>query len=227
MSDHFRLCRLITRSETTVGILFTSHGQPLCYTLEDGPSPDPHGKKVYARTRIPAGVYPLKAVRSGDIYDAHRRRWKHGFAVGIEDVPGYTHIRIHCGNRATDTKGCPLVGDGVLYAFGDGPRGEAPMLSASRAAYKRIYEMDGGLRYIVKHATTPHIVICDEGEWGDHRDAREELNRMKGEASRAERSLKVAATEATKVDGPPDNKTLGNIYDAMRALRRARGDLNA
>ena len=63
--------------------------------------------KVYGQTAIPEGRYPVKIT------------WSVKFQrdmVAVEDVPGFTGIRIHSGNDADDTLGCVLVGKVI-----DGP----------------------------------------------------------------------------------------------------------
>lgn len=225
MTDHCHLFRLWVRAETTIGLLTSASYEPWCFTLED--MPRPKGQKVYAKTRIWADTYPLVKVTAGDIYDAHARRWKHPFVVGIEGIDDFTLVRIHCGNKAVDTKGCPLVGDGLLYGFGPGPKGQAPMLSASRSAYKRIFEMPGGLRYIVGSTSRPHIVIHDEGEWPAKRKREVPPPSVVRRINRAEDALMrlqgmTPPGKPERIDRPVAE--IRCITTAMRALRLARGD---
>lgn len=63
--------------------------------LEDG------GEKVYGKTAIPRGLY--KVVLS---HSAHFGK----MLPEVLDVPGYSGVRIHGGNTASDTLGCILVG---------------------------------------------------------------------------------------------------------------------
>lgn len=73
-----------------------------CFTCEDE---DRHlesgGAKIYGRTAIPRGAYPLEVS-----YSHHFQRE----LPAVLDVPGYSGIRIHGGNRAEDSLGCILVG---------------------------------------------------------------------------------------------------------------------
>lgn len=96
------LNRLKSNAFATLGHLFVG-GVPFCVTLEDvvrdlGPN---GGGKIYGETAIPAGRYRVDIT------------WSVKFQremVAVEDVPGFTGIRIHSGNDADDTLGCILVG---------------------------------------------------------------------------------------------------------------------
>jgi hypothetical protein len=81
----------------TVGELFVA-GRHQCFTLEDFVR---EGEKVPGATAIPAGRYALKVNYS--------RRFNMVLPI-LQDVPGFTGIRIHAGNDAGDTEGCILVG---------------------------------------------------------------------------------------------------------------------
>jgi len=70
----------------------------LCYTLEDEKRAD--GIKVYGETCIPAGLYEIEVTMSS--------RFKREM-IAIKNVKGFEGIRIHGGNTAKDTHGCPLV----------------------------------------------------------------------------------------------------------------------
>lgn len=58
-------------------------------------------KKVKGQTAIPSGVYP--------VYITWSPKYKKPMPL-IENVKGYSGIRIHSGNSAKDTEGCLLVG---------------------------------------------------------------------------------------------------------------------
>lgn len=84
----------------TIGIL-TADGVPACYTLEDPDRSMVGLPKIKARTAIPAGQYDLAITWSP--------RFKR-MLPEIQDVSGFSGVRIHWGNRPEDTEGCLLVG---------------------------------------------------------------------------------------------------------------------
>lgn len=106
------LSRAKSNALATLGRLFVD-GDLFCVTLEDVVREDPNPAtpaneaKVYGQTAIPPGRYPIKIT------------WSVKFQremVAVEDVPGFTGIRIHSGNDADDTLGCILVGKVVKGA---------------------------------------------------------------------------------------------------------------
>ena len=50
---------------------------------------------------IPKGVYNIRPHKSP----------RYGLVLAVDDVPNRSHILIHAGNTAADTKGCILVGE--------------------------------------------------------------------------------------------------------------------
>lgn len=99
-----RLIREPTIDGSTLGVLFKD-GRFQCFTLED-PIRELAGQPVSAwkipgDTAIPAGRYRV------------RLSWSPRFSrvlPELVDVPGFTGIRMHVGNRPKDTEGCLLVG---------------------------------------------------------------------------------------------------------------------
>ncbi len=85
-------------NKTTIGKLYIN-GRFECDTLEDIIRPE--GIKVYGETAIPKGKYHLTID-----YSPHFKREM----VHVLDVPGFSGIRIHSGNKAEDTEGCILLG---------------------------------------------------------------------------------------------------------------------
>lgn len=73
-----------------------------CYTIEDKDrNLESGGEKVYGETAIPRGIYKVKLTYSP--------RFKQ-ILPEILDVPGFTGVRIHWGNKPEDTEGCIIVG---------------------------------------------------------------------------------------------------------------------
>lgn len=101
------LNRVIYTDNSTIGDLLID-GVFQCNTLEDtcrrraGPDGilQPH-EKVYGETAIPSGKYEIKMEWSN-----HFKR-KMPF---LQDVPYFSGVMIHWGNRPKDTLGCILVG---------------------------------------------------------------------------------------------------------------------
>jgi hypothetical protein len=91
-----RLIREPTRDGATMGVLFVD-GAFFCFTLED-PIRD---VKIPGDTAIPAGRYRVEVTMSP--------RFKRRLPLLI-DVPNYTGVRIHSGNRSSDSEGCILPG---------------------------------------------------------------------------------------------------------------------
>ena len=90
------LKRQPSTGECTLGELFLE-GEHECFTLEDVV----RDVKVAGETAIPAGTYEIAVTYSN--------RFKRALPLLI-NVPGFEGIRIHSGNRASDTEGCILVG---------------------------------------------------------------------------------------------------------------------
>jgi len=96
---------------STIGELYVDDRYE-CFMLEDPvrerdvdqdgdiDAADVVGFKIQDRTAIPSGRYQVILWQSP----------KFGEVLKLLDVPGYTDILAHAGNRAVDTKGCLLTG---------------------------------------------------------------------------------------------------------------------
>ncbi len=86
----------------TPGVLHLDGGH-YCYTCEDEDRFLENGvtEKVYGRTAIPRGRYRLTITWS--------ERFKR-FLPLVNDVPDFTGVRFHGGNRAEHSHGCVLGG---------------------------------------------------------------------------------------------------------------------
>jgi hypothetical protein len=102
------LKRTIPTDQTTIGELYID-GQFFCHTLEDvdrdldiiDPLPILTSRKVYGQTAIPSGRYEIAITYSNKFKS---------FLPLLLNVPAYSGVRIHPGNKAADTLGCILVG---------------------------------------------------------------------------------------------------------------------
>lgn len=109
--------RTPSTDKCTLGKLFID-GIDTCYTLEDVVREE----KIYGETAIPAGRYRVLIT--------HSNRFQRDLPL-LVDVPNFTGVRIHAGNRAEDTHGCILVGTHVS------PNGDA--ITESRAAFEVVF----------------------------------------------------------------------------------------
>lgn len=95
------LQRYLFTEDYTMGLLFID-GVYFCDTIEDKyRGQDLKKTKVMHETCIPYGVYDVKITYSP--------KYKKNMPQ-ILDVPYFTGVRIHAGNKATDISGCVCVG---------------------------------------------------------------------------------------------------------------------
>lgn len=96
----------------TIGQLFID-GQYFCDTCEDTDRgldqmmdvPEILKRKIQNETAIPTGVYTVRFTYSP--------RFKR-LMPQIENVKGFSGVRIHAGNTAKDTEGCVLLGKNTI-----------------------------------------------------------------------------------------------------------------
>lgn len=99
--------RVNSTTEATVGILRID-GVMQGFTLEDGYQE----VKIFGKTRIPAGTYPIALRTEGDMIKRYIKKFgdKHAGMLWIQDIPEFTHVYFHIGNGPDDTMGCVLIG---------------------------------------------------------------------------------------------------------------------
>jgi len=113
-----KIWRKWPKSGYTIGILYVS-GAKLCNTLEDTDrgleQKMPVGKinqlKTWGKTAIPKGTYKVILSVSPKFKDRAWAKKYGGLTPEILNVKGFSGVRIHVGNLASDTDGCPLAGD--------------------------------------------------------------------------------------------------------------------
>jgi len=112
MNLELEILRRYFKPTYTIG-RFSADGNILCDTIEDpvrelndinhdGDFNDPSEGKIYGRTAIPYGRYPV-----GFSYSQKLKR----YLPIIQNVPGFTGIRIHGLKNAEWSEGCPGVGE--------------------------------------------------------------------------------------------------------------------
>lgn len=110
--------RIFKGDKYTIGKLYVN-GIYECDTLEDtdrgltedSPLSEIQSKKVYGETAIPTGTYKIDM---NTVSPKFKNRLWAKFCGGklprLIDVPGYSGVLIHVGNKPADTLGCILVG---------------------------------------------------------------------------------------------------------------------
>ena len=116
--------RIHKEPEYTIGEM-TIDGEKSGFTLEDTVR-EVKGAligtwKIPGNTAIPSGIYPVVINMS--------QRFNRMMPL-IQNVPGFTGVRIHPGNDSADTEGCILVDS--IWGGGD-------WISGSRMAFNAIY----------------------------------------------------------------------------------------
>ncbi|WP_372621067.1 DUF5675 family protein [Falsiroseomonas sp.] len=122
------LRRFAAVGDATIGTL-TIGGEYTCFTLEDVI----RDKKIYGKTAIPAGSYPVILCESPRFSNKYEKQGLGRIVPLLDGVPGYTGVRIHVGNVAEHTHGCLLVGD-----YWDK---KSAKIGGSVAAFKRLMKV--------------------------------------------------------------------------------------
>lgn len=110
-----QLKRKIFTDDSTIGEL-SIDGVFVCYTLED----KVRDKKIQNVTAIPYGRY--------EVIINFSNRFQQYMPL-LLNVPNYEGVRIHSGNKSTDTEGCILVGSSKSLNF----------IGNSRATYRSLF----------------------------------------------------------------------------------------
>lgn len=123
--------RMSSQNDDTLGWMFLDN-DPECFTLED----EFRTVKVFEETRIPAGTYRITLHTAGTKHERYSGIYPamHRGMLLLNDVPNFTGVLIHIGNKEDDTAGCILVGDGLKNNVD-----RKGYLSESARAYERLY----------------------------------------------------------------------------------------
>jgi hypothetical protein len=109
------LKRKIFTDDSTIGEL-SIDGIFVCYTLED----KVRDAKIKNVTAIPYGKYEIAITFSNRFQQ---------YMPLLLNVPGFEGVRIHSGNKSTETEGCILVGSTRSLNF----------IGKSRVTYKTLF----------------------------------------------------------------------------------------
>lgn len=104
--------RWLTSTSTIGSLTIDGLREPAYFTLEDVVRTGP---KVPGQTAIPAGRYEVVVTVSERCKASTHALWTPSpeFLLPLlKNVPNFEGVRIHAGNRSTDTEGCILVGLG-------------------------------------------------------------------------------------------------------------------
>lgn len=112
----------------TIGQLYVNDTY-FCFVLEDVVRID--GPKIPRETAIPFGIY--------DINLEYSPRFGPD-TLTVRNVPGFTGVRIHTGNTASDTEGCLIVGYALTEQNIIKPGSTKSALSDLRALVKKALE---------------------------------------------------------------------------------------
>jgi hypothetical protein len=118
-----KLVRKLGNAGFTEGRLYID-GVFECFTVEDA---DRHlekgGVKIQNQTAIPKGIYEVVITMSN--------RFRKLMPL-LKNVPGFSGVRIHSGNKSADTEGCIIVG-AVNGSMDD------DFIGSSKVAMERLY----------------------------------------------------------------------------------------
>jgi len=104
-----------------------------CFGLED----KVRELKIKHHTAIFTGTYPVKLRKHGGHYERYQDKFPNSHKKGmleICDVPGFTDILIHIGNKDKHTSGCLLLGN-----YTTNNKLQMGQLSDSTGAYLAFY----------------------------------------------------------------------------------------
>lgn len=106
-NDVFWNKRVSNTNDSSLGILHHNN-KPIGFIIED----EPRLVKKVGETRIPSGKYKLsiqKAETPMTLKYREKYPWFHNH-IQLDNVPNFTGIYVHIGNRQTDTMGCQIIG---------------------------------------------------------------------------------------------------------------------
>ena len=137
MEKTIYLRRLFRGADSSLGALWLYDQQPECFIIED----EYREIKVAGETRIPAGRYEIKKriTESSEMTLKYREQYAFfDYHLQLQDVPGFSWIYIHAGNKESHTDGCLLVNYNAMMIEGEDAKEYVG--GRSRDAFKVIYK---------------------------------------------------------------------------------------
>ena len=103
-----------------------------CFVLED----ERRDVKVPGETCIPEGTYEVLLRAEGGLHEHYKDRFPelHQGMLWLQNVPDFTYVYLHIGNKESQTDGCPLTG-AVPVCLPDGEF----VVARSEVAYLALY----------------------------------------------------------------------------------------
>lgn len=129
---NIEVIRYSHQREDTLSLILID-GKFFCYGLED----EYRAVKVKGETRIPDGTYKVGFLKEDTpLTLKYRDRYPwFTYHLEVKNVPGFSYIYIHIGNKEADTAGCLLVGNEVnsnIDGYG--------FLKNSRVTFEKLYK---------------------------------------------------------------------------------------
>ena len=111
-----------------------------CFLLED----KIRQVKIMKQTAIPEGIFRLRLNTWGGMNKTYFPKYGsiHKGMIEIAELPTFTSVYIHIGNKIQQTAGCPLVG--LSYIKKDGDYQVLQSVDAYKQVYKKLYEVATG-----------------------------------------------------------------------------------
>lgn len=127
-----KLYRFYENKDSTAGRLEADNDH-FCFTIED----EHRDTKVNGETRIPMGRYKILFRKElSPMTQRYRDKFPwFSWHIELQDVPNFSYVYIHIGNKEDHTDACILVNDGCAIVPDSNAVGQL-----SSQAYERLYK---------------------------------------------------------------------------------------
>lgn len=128
-----KLLRFYENKESTAGRLELNN-EHFCFTIED----EHRDTKLAGETRIPMGRYRIKFNKNLTPLTKKYRSMFDWFSwhLELQDIPNFTNVYIHIGNKEKDSDACILVNFGCVIKPDSDAVGQI-----STQAYEKLYKI--------------------------------------------------------------------------------------